>query len=30
MRWNRAIVALIGVFLLFYGLWYPLQGGFNI
>ncbi len=23
---NRAIVALIGVFLLFYGLWYPLQG----
>jgi SSS family solute:Na+ symporter len=27
LRWNRAIVALIGVFLLFYGLWYPLQGG---
>ena len=24
LRWNRAIVALIGVFLLFYGLWYPL------
>jgi len=23
---NRAIIALIGVFLLFYGLWYPLQG----
>ncbi len=23
---NRAIVALIGVFLLFYGLWYPLRG----
>jgi len=23
---NRAIVALIGVFLLFYGLWYPLEG----
>lgn len=23
---NRMIVALIGVFLLFYGLWYPLQG----
>lgn len=27
LRWNRAIVALIGLFLLFYGLWYPLQGG---
>jgi SSS family solute:Na+ symporter len=26
LRWNRALVALIGVFLLFYGLWYPLQG----
>lgn len=26
LRWNRAIVALIGVFLLFYGLWYPLKG----
>ena len=26
LRWNRAIVALIGVFLLFFGLWYPLQG----
>lgn len=26
LRWNRAIVAGIGVFLLFYGLWYPLQG----
>ncbi len=25
LRWNRAIVALIGVFLLIYGLWYPLQ-----
>jgi solute:Na+ symporter, SSS family len=25
--WNRIIVALIGVFLLFYGLWYPLEGG---
>jgi SSS family solute:Na+ symporter len=25
--WNRTIVALIGVFLLFYGLWYPLEGG---
>lgn len=24
--WNRSIVAIIGVFLLFYGLWYPLQG----
>jgi SSS family solute:Na+ symporter len=24
--WNRAIVAIIGVFLLFYGLWYPLKG----
>lgn len=24
--WNRTIVALIGVFLLFYGLWYPLEG----
>ena len=24
--WNRTIVALIGVFLLFYGLWYPLKG----
>jgi SSS family solute:Na+ symporter len=23
---NRAIIALIGVFLLFYGLWYPLEG----
>src|SRR5262245_42188255 len=23
---NRAIIALIGVFLLFYGLWYPLKG----
>jgi SSS family solute:Na+ symporter len=23
---NRAIIAAIGVFLLFYGLWYPLQG----
>ena len=26
LRWNRAIVALIGLFLLFYGLWYPLKG----
>ena len=26
LLWNRAIVALIGVFLLFYGLWYPLKG----
>jgi SSS family solute:Na+ symporter len=25
LRWNRAIVALIGVFLLLYGLWYPLS-----
>ncbi|MBN2210561.1 MAG: sodium:solute symporter family protein [Sedimentisphaerales bacterium] len=24
--WNRTIVALIGVFLLIYGLWYPLKG----
>jgi SSS family solute:Na+ symporter len=24
--WNRCIVALIGVFLLVYGLWYPLKG----
>ncbi len=24
--WNRSIVALIGIFLLFYGLWYPLRG----
>jgi SSS family solute:Na+ symporter len=24
--WNRTIVALIGVFLLFYGLWYPMKG----
>jgi SSS family solute:Na+ symporter len=24
--WNRAIVALIGVFLLVYGLWYELKG----
>jgi SSS family solute:Na+ symporter len=24
--WNRSIVAMIGVFLLFYGLWYPLKG----
>jgi SSS family solute:Na+ symporter len=26
LRANRAIVASIGVFLLFYGLWYPLKG----
>jgi len=24
LLWNRAIIALIGIFLLFYGLWYPL------
>jgi SSS family solute:Na+ symporter len=24
--WNRSIVAMIGVFLLLYGLWYPLRG----
>jgi solute:Na+ symporter, SSS family len=24
--WNRMIVSLIGIFLLFYGLWYPLKG----
>ncbi len=24
--WNRSIVVIIGIFLLFYGLWYPLQG----
>jgi SSS family solute:Na+ symporter len=27
LLWNRSIVALIGLFLLFYGLWYPLEGG---
>jgi solute:Na+ symporter, SSS family len=26
LLWNRAIIALIGVFLLLYGLWYPLKG----
>jgi SSS family solute:Na+ symporter len=26
LLWNRMIVALIGVFLLLYGLWYPLKG----
>lgn len=26
LLWNRMIVALIGVFLLIYGLWYPLKG----
>jgi SSS family solute:Na+ symporter len=26
LRWNRAIIALIGIFLLVYGLWYPLKG----
>jgi SSS family solute:Na+ symporter len=26
LRWNRTIVAGIGVFLLLYGLWYPLKG----
>ena len=25
LRWNRAIVVLIGLFLMFYGLWYPLK-----
>jgi SSS family solute:Na+ symporter len=24
--WNRSIIAIIGLFLLFYGLWYPLKG----
>lgn len=26
VRWNRILVALIGIFLLVYGLWYPLKG----
>jgi solute:Na+ symporter, SSS family len=26
LLWNRAIIAVIGVFLLLYGLWYPLKG----
>ncbi len=26
IRWNRLIVAALGVFFLFYGLWYPLRG----
>ena len=26
LRWNRTIIALIGIFLLIYGLWYPLKG----
>jgi SSS family solute:Na+ symporter len=26
LLWNRAIVAVIGIFLLLYGLWYPLEG----
>jgi len=26
LRYNRMIIGLIGVFLLFYGLWYPLKG----
>jgi SSS family solute:Na+ symporter len=26
LKWNRMIVALIGIFLLLYGLWYPLKG----
>ncbi len=26
LLWNRAIIALIGIFLLIYGLWYPLKG----
>ncbi len=27
LRWNRVIIALIGIFLLVYGLWYPLKQG---
>lgn len=26
LRWNRILIGLIGVFLLLYGLWYPLKG----
>jgi solute:Na+ symporter, SSS family len=26
LMWNRAIIAMIGLFLLLYGLWYPLKG----
>jgi len=26
LLWNRTIIALIGIFLLLYGLWYPLKG----
>ena len=26
LRWNRSIIALIGLFLLVFGLWYPLRG----
>ncbi|MBO0723574.1 MAG: sodium:solute symporter family protein, partial [Blastocatellia bacterium] len=26
LLWNRAIIAIIGVFLLLYGLWYPMKG----
>ncbi|WP_425234210.1 sodium:solute symporter family protein [Ulvibacterium sp.] len=26
LRWNRILIALIGIFLLLYGLWYPLKG----
>jgi SSS family solute:Na+ symporter len=26
LLWNRAIIALIGIFLLLYGLWYPMKG----
>jgi SSS family solute:Na+ symporter len=26
LLWNRMIIAFIGIFLLFYGLWYPLKG----
>jgi len=26
LRWNRILIGLIGIFLLLYGLWYPLKG----
>jgi SSS family solute:Na+ symporter len=26
IRWNRILIAIIGIFLLLYGLWYPLKG----
>ena len=26
IRWNRVLIGLIGIFLLLYGLWYPLKG----